>query len=1021
MTKDTIDTITSVLTQKELDAFCSKYNIFVDLRPELPSRNDMIRNTPEGKIGIYTHFIKFANFRIPLFTFLLTALEYYRINFSQLSILAAPTISPFEILCRSEGHSVERDPLPSDDIIDLNLMGRLNKGRAAIRKYPKVFLFVIGLSRSFVEDDVRPTFLDSSSREMGLFNFIKFSNPFKVKVRERTLADEERVAFNDNLSPVKKVKGSSSASLPKDNPTTGGKTPVVLQRFVTQSIQEGVGSGSTTAAMDEFISSSVTPSPDHKYQDESSFAQGGNVRTRPVADQFVVISLCSPSTKPMNTESSFLKYASHVQTQAVVVIVIPAHEADASSALAMRLVLYWFLVTRLVIHLLLRVVVPRLMSSMILKLLILIHLRTCIFRIGMSLMIFRWMMNVNVAQHVCIVLECGYYSATHISTFLCMTGFIVLVYKTSWLEGYVTDFGIVDLSIFALLLASRIAVLSCFSSSISRLSSDGHGEVTGHPVLIAFATKDFVPERMLQDPSWISLTAYSAWSGPTHRIYGSRNDHLYRTPLITAYCLDLIFMNLFDWLVCDDHHQMCVEIPSQSSYNIESPSVNKTTLIASFIMDRLWDGNKVFNSDDPVTGGFLCISLDKCLKERYVKWWYMNVLSKCFYGPRFVYFTRVVEIYCRRDGNSFLGSNMDYFSLDTYVLMQILVLIVTRLGAFLNNHDQSLCLRLLEGSCHLAISEYEHRFTIFEEFYFASIEDDNLANDDDDDEGDITCSLTFNNYMKFLLFDLDASIKLLGFPRMITTWTALASLEGSRECLGLMVLGDKEEERCRDKNKRDHGFIGYPFDFRVTLGFGSIADGLDHVNLVIILPLEHGISRTRRVVDSNGLIPGLTASEALKSIQKLTDHSHKWHDEESKNTSTPFAEDGKVLIILGRPMLATAHARIDVFGKKISLEVGTEQITFEINERESPAVISPGQLGLTMILVKYSVIPTVIRASVWMTSSRWIMEEDKSRGIHHPYQKIKGFYRGCLKLGDEYKQDQEVPAVGSNFQDQVDP
>nr|GEU30974.1 hypothetical protein [Tanacetum cinerariifolium] len=48
-------------------------------------------------------------------------------------------------------------------------------------------------------------------------------------------------------------------------------------------------------------------------------------------------------------------------------------------------------------------------------------------------------------------------------------------------------------------------------------------------------------------------------------------------------------------------------------------------------------------------------------------------------------------------------------------------------------------------------------------------------------------------------------------------------------------------------------------------------------------------------------------------------------------------EDDKVPIILGRPMLATAHARINVFGKKISLEVGTEQITFDINERESPA------------------------------------------------------------------------------------
>ncbi|GJS89405.1 homeodomain-like protein [Tanacetum coccineum] len=51
-------------------------------------------------------------------------------------------------------------------------------------------------------------------------------------------------------------------------------------------------------------------------------------------------------------------------------------------------------------------------------------------------------------------------------------------------------------------------------------------------------------------------------------------------------------------------------------------------------------------------------------------------------------------------------------------------------------------------------------------------------------------------------------------------------------------------------------------------------------------------------------------------------------------------EDDKVPIILGRPMLATTHTRIDVFGKNIFLEVGTEQITFDINERESPAVIS---------------------------------------------------------------------------------
>ncbi|GKD24323.1 homeodomain-like protein [Tanacetum coccineum] len=43
--------------------------------------------------------------------------------------------------------------------------------------------------------------------------------------------------------------------------------------------------------------------------------------------------------------------------------------------------------------------------------------------------------------------------------------------------------------------------------------------------------------------------------------------------------------------------------------------------------------------------------------------------------------------------------------------------------------------------------------------------------------------------------------------------------------------------------------------------------------------------QTRRTVDANGLIPGLTASNALKSIQKLVEHSYKWHCEENHITT----------------------------------------------------------------------------------------------------------------------------------------
>ncbi|GJX07972.1 hypothetical protein Tco_0195904 [Tanacetum coccineum] len=156
------------------------------------------------------------------------------------------------------------DPLPSDDVVDFNLIDWLN--------------------------------------EMGLLDFVKSSNPFKVKVGERTIGEEEvplsketedmvispfcdiirivdhtivdelksaagkkkkSVVFNDGLPRMKKANGSSSFVSPERNPTTAYKTPVVLKKFVTQSSQQDIGSGPATAAMDEFVSSSVTPTPDH--------------------------------------------------------------------------------------------------------------------------------------------------------------------------------------------------------------------------------------------------------------------------------------------------------------------------------------------------------------------------------------------------------------------------------------------------------------------------------------------------------------------------------------------------------------------------------------------------------------------------------------------------------------------------------------------------------------------------------------------------------------------------------------
>ncbi|GJW06874.1 hypothetical protein Tco_1569297 [Tanacetum coccineum] len=224
-----------------------------ELRPELPDRNATIKDSPEGKIDMYTRFIEFANYRVPLSKFLLCILEYYQIHLSQLSVIGAAKVSHFEIMCHAlgriptvgtfcrfyvnfisngwlsfskhgaccyskkfdslknwnnrffwidasvcplstswfSGTSVVKDPLLMDEAVDLPCVELLNENRTFIRKYPETFLCFVGLSRSFTDIDVRSTLLHDNDEEMVLLDFVKFADPFKVKVGEQTLAENE--------------------------------------------------------------------------------------------------------------------------------------------------------------------------------------------------------------------------------------------------------------------------------------------------------------------------------------------------------------------------------------------------------------------------------------------------------------------------------------------------------------------------------------------------------------------------------------------------------------------------------------------------------------------------------------------------------------------------------------------------------------------------------------------------------------------------------------------------------------
>ncbi|GJU62417.1 RNA-directed DNA polymerase, eukaryota, reverse transcriptase zinc-binding domain protein [Tanacetum coccineum] len=95
-----ITSLKYVLTQEHLDAICAKYFVPEEVHPQLPSSDATMHERPAGKVGMYTRFFDYANYRIPFSTFFVSVLTHFRIPFSQLSVFGSAKVSHFEILCR---------------------------------------------------------------------------------------------------------------------------------------------------------------------------------------------------------------------------------------------------------------------------------------------------------------------------------------------------------------------------------------------------------------------------------------------------------------------------------------------------------------------------------------------------------------------------------------------------------------------------------------------------------------------------------------------------------------------------------------------------------------------------------------------------------------------------------------------------------------------------------------------------------------------------------------------------------
>ncbi|GKD83879.1 hypothetical protein Tco_1350718, partial [Tanacetum coccineum] len=214
--------IKSVLTQKALKIFYETVHITKEVHPELPSPNQIIHEMPTGKIGVYTRFFEYANFRLPLSTFLVDVLKHYRIHISQLSVIAAAKVSHFEILCRVHGFeptvdtfacpasfqwhtskSVLKDPFPKSSEFNAEHYATLVAYPAPFHKYPEPFICLVGMSRNYtLDENTYPEFLCDNDEEMDLLSFIRITDPTKVRIGERQRAEDEPKLLDTTVGRV---------------------------------------------------------------------------------------------------------------------------------------------------------------------------------------------------------------------------------------------------------------------------------------------------------------------------------------------------------------------------------------------------------------------------------------------------------------------------------------------------------------------------------------------------------------------------------------------------------------------------------------------------------------------------------------------------------------------------------------------------------------------------------------------------------------------------------------------------
>nr|GEW06767.1 hypothetical protein [Tanacetum cinerariifolium] len=240
MGRDTVqlETAVNTISHEYLLEFTSEYGIPETLHPELPGPEDRIVDFFEGKVGVYTRFFEFANFRFPLSQFLFDVLGW--MSFSKRPGKNTPQCytKPLDSFKNWNNRffwvdervfstvvdwrtNASKDGMPAEGTYSIEGVRTLDTHRTPIQKQPEMLLCLVGISRRYyLGDEVYPTFLHDNDRAMGLFNLIRAPNPTKVKTGSRPRAPHEVPLLTLTASRVIEIDDPAAATDSSGVPST---------------------------------------------------------------------------------------------------------------------------------------------------------------------------------------------------------------------------------------------------------------------------------------------------------------------------------------------------------------------------------------------------------------------------------------------------------------------------------------------------------------------------------------------------------------------------------------------------------------------------------------------------------------------------------------------------------------------------------------------------------------------------------------------------------------------------------